>query len=142
MSIISSHFNAVKARLSESAFIGSNVYDIARTNTDGGLVRANYLVLFGGPPDVLDDDRLAAPQLPDSEAEFVYTVRAVGTTPTAVRDWSDKALTQLVGHVPVVVGRSCGAIELDGSDPIQEDRGATPSLYYSDTDYLLRSSRA
>lgn len=137
MSIISAHFDAVKARLESSPMTASNVFDIARTNTTG-LIKANYLILFGGPPDVLDDDRLSAPQLPDSNAEFLYTVRSVGTTPAAVRLWSDAAMTLLVGHTPVVAGRNCSRITLDDSDPIQQDG----VLYYADTHYELKSSRA
>lgn len=141
MSLIASHFDAVKARLSAHPMISTQVFDIARTNTTG-LIRANYIILFGGPPESLDDDRASAPQQSDSTAEFIYTVRAVGTTPAAVRAWSDAAFTQLVGAVLSVPGRKCDRIILDDSTPIQEDKGATPSLYYSDTDYLLRSSRA
>lgn len=137
MSIISAHFDAVKSRLESSPMTANNVFDIARTNTTG-LVKANYLILFGGPPDVLDDDRLSAPQLPDSDAEFLYTVRAVGTTPAAVRLWSDAGMTLLVGFTPVVAGRRCSRITLDDSDPIQQDG----VLYYADTHYELKSSRA
>lgn len=141
MSIISAHFDAVKARLSAHSMIGANVFDVARTNTSG-LIRANYLILFGGPPEVLGDDRVFGFQQADSAAEFIYTVRAVGTTPAAVRAWSGAAFSQLVGHVLTVPDRKCDRIILDDSTAIQEDKGATPSLYYSDTDYLLRSSRA
>ena len=141
MSLIADHFDAVKAQLGATPMTANQVYDIARTNTSG-LIRANYLILFGGPPEDLDDDRYSAAQRLDSTADYIYTVRAVGTTPAAVRMWTDAALTQLVGAVLVIPGRKCDPIRLDDSTAIQEDKGATPSLYYSDTDYLLRSSRA
>ena len=141
MSLIADHFDAVRSRLNAHPMIANQVYDIARTGT-AGLIKANYLILFGGPPESLNDDRAFGTQQADSTAEFIYTVRAVGTTPAAVRAWSDAAFTQLVGHVLTIPGRKCDRIILDDSTPIQEDKGATPSLYYSDTDYLLRSSRA
>lgn len=135
------HFTAMKARLETHPQLAGKVYDSARVGTNG-LIRDNYVVLFGLGPDVLDDDRLSAPQLADSDAEYVYPVRAIGTTTAAVRLLSQAVFDQLVGHELVVPGRISSRIKLDDSGPVEVDDSVSPPLFYADAEYLVKTSRA
>ena len=139
--MIADTFAAVKARLEDHPQLTGKVFDSARVGTSG-LIRDNYVILFGNGPDTLDDDRLSAPQLPDSDAEFLYPVRAVGTTTAAVRLLTQAVFAQLVGHELVIPGRTSTRIKLDDSTPIEVDYSTPPPLFYSDADYTFKTSRA
>lgn len=132
------HFSAVKARLVSQLPVAVTVQDTAMVDGVGGLVKAQYVILFGGGPDVLDDDRLTAPQLPDSDAEFLYSARCVAVTADGARGVAQLVVNALVGFRPVVAGRNCSPIELDGSDNVALDK----PLWYLDLDFVLKSSRA
>lgn len=139
--MITAHFNAVKARLEAHPQLSGKVYDSARVGTSG-LIRDNYVILFGNGPDVLDDDRLAATQQADSDAEFLYPIRAIGTTTTAVRLLSEAVAAQLIGRTLTIPNRVASPIELDDSGPLEIDDSVSPPLFYADSDYILRTSRA
>ena len=62
------HYAAVKARLNADTNLAGKGADTIRLDGAGLPVRDTYWVLFGGAPDELDDDRLAAKQRPDSDA--------------------------------------------------------------------------
>ncbi len=135
-------FNAVKARLNADAALAGKGSDAVRM--EAGLpVRATYWVLFGGAPDELDDDRLAAIQRPDADAEYLYTLRLVSVTHDAVLDMCERAVTQLVGWVPTVAGRRCEPMRLDDRpDLIDADTRVTPALLFADLDFIVQSNRA
>ena len=135
-------YAAVRARISAHPLLAGRGSDSIRM--EAGLpVRDTYWVLFGGAPDELDDDRLAAPQRADSDAEYVYTVRFVSTTHAAVLDGADKVMTQLIGWTPTIAGRSCSPITLDDGDTIVDaDTRVNPPLYFVDLPFVLKSSRA
>ena len=136
------HYAAVKDRLNADTVLAGKGSDAIRME-NGLPVRATYWVLFGGAPDDLDDDRLAAPQQADSDAEYVYTVRFVSVTHDAVLQGAERVIAQLVGWVPTIAGRNCGAIELDEGDAnVDADTRVTPPLFFIDLDFILRSSRA
>jgi len=137
------HFAAVKARLNGDAVLSGKGSDTIRLDSAGLPVRDTYWVLFGGAPDELDDDRLAAPQRVDSDAEYVYTVRFVSVTHDAVLQGAERVLAQLVGWVATVTGRVCSPVEFDSVDPqVQVDTRITPALPFIDLDFVLKSSRA
>lgn len=135
------HFAAFKARLAAALPAAVSVEDTAKVDGAGGLVRAQYVILFGGGPDELDDGRLAAPQSPDSDAEYLYTVRCVGVTADGARMVAQKVIA-IVGQVITVEGRACSPLELDDSSNVEPDNAVKPPLWYLDLDFLLKSSRA
>lgn len=136
------HFAAVKARLEANSNLTGKVYNTLARNADGTLITTSYVILYGGTPDVLDDGRLASVQQATSDAEYLYTVRSVGSTADAALATASVVATQLVGFVPTVTGRACGAIWLDDGGPVQMDESLNPPLFYVDSDYGLRSNRA
>lgn len=138
------HYLAVKSRLlADSALATKGVFDTVRVDTTSGLpVQATYVVLFGGAADVLDDGRLSAPQLASSDAEYIYTVRAVSTSFDGVMATMTKVHAQLLGFIPTVDGRKCSAITLDNSSEVRPDNAVNPPMYYMDCDFILKSSRA
>jgi len=140
--VIREHHDAVTALLNADTAIIGRLHDAALINADGSLVRDTYWVLFGGAPDELDDDRLTSQQTAASDATFVYTVRSVSSTAAGARAAASRAFVALVGRRPVIAGRICQAIRLDGAGSVEPDRSVTPSLFYEDDDYLLRSTRA
>jgi hypothetical protein len=135
------HFNAMRALLEADELLDGHVEDTARVDQTGLPIRDNYVILFGGGPDVLDDDRLAAPQLPDSDAEFSYTVRSVAIDADGARMLSGRAFSRFVGVVPTVEGRKCRRIRHTGGAPVVADNSVRPPLFYCDDDYALNSDR-
>jgi hypothetical protein len=139
------HYAAVKARLEAATIFTGRVWDSARLDANAELVRDTYLILFGGAPDKLGDGRNTAPQQADSKATYIYTVRAVGTSPTAVRGFLNGAINQLVRFTPVVAGRKCEPMRLDpagSSGEVKPDNNVNPPMFFADLDFILTSSRA
>lgn len=135
------HFAAVKARLESDPTLTGKVFDTANVDAAGAVVRGNYVLLFGGGPDSLDDDRLSAPQSPDSDADYTYTVRCVSTVPDVVRSMQSKVVSLLAGHRLVVPSRDCPPAEIEAY-PVEWDTTLKPPLYFADVDIELHSSRA
>lgn len=133
------HYAAVKSRLlADTALANVGVHDTALVDAGGLPVVGTYAILYGGAPDVLDDGRLTAMQSPNSDAEYVYTVRSVSTTADGVRSVQAKVGVQLIGHALAVAGRSCRIVQTDVTDP-EKDRSV--ALFFADQEYTVYSSR-
>jgi len=139
--MIQEHFAGVRTLIVAEVPVAVQVVDSVLTSSTGDLVRATYVVLFGGGPDSLDDDRLTAPQVADSDAEYGYTARCVSVTADGARTLAGRVF-MAVGNVPVVAGRNCGPLGFDASNPLQVDNNAKPPLFYIDVELSLTSSRA
>lgn len=135
------HFAAVKARLEASSVLAGRVYNTFAVDASGAPIRTAYVILYGGAPDVLNDDRVTAPQSRDSDAEYVYTVRSVGPTADSALATADVATGQLIGFVPTVAGRRCSKIKLEDGGVVELDNSIKPPLFYIDQDFLLISRR-
>jgi hypothetical protein len=139
---IAAHYNAVSTFLAGGVDLTDRVFDTARVDAQGQLIRDTYAVLYGGSPDELDDKRFTAPQQVSSRAEFVYPVRSVSITPDGARKLADKVSSRLVGGVVTVEGRSCDPMRLTLGGGVETDRSVTPPLYFIDDEYTLVSTRA
>lgn len=135
-------FDAVKARLEAHPDLA--ISESARRNTDGVLVREQYVILFGGPADELDDERLASAQMPDSDATYIYPTRSIAVTADGARRVFNAVLEQLVGFRPVIAGRRCSPIRMVERvpSPVEADMSVTPPLYYVNASFELKSDRA
>lgn len=140
--MIAEHANAVKTLLGANQPLTGKVDDTVRVNATGGLVRANYAVLYFGGPDEIDDDRYTSPQLATSKAGWEFTVRYVGVDANSARLMFSAGNSALLRQTPTVAGRRCDPIRYISSDPVEEDRNVTPSLFYVDADYSLVSRPA
>ena len=132
-------YAAVSARLAAdpALVVRDTVYD-----TSGALFRGQYVVLFGGAPDELDDQRYSHPQASDSRAVYVYTARCVAVTADGVRSVLDHVMTQLIGFAPVIAGRKCWAMTMTLTQDPAPDTSVQPPLYFCDTEFTLVSDRA
>jgi hypothetical protein len=135
-------YAAVKALVVAALPSTVQVVDSALTDSTGGLVRTQYVILFGGGPDGLDDGRLTSVQSPDSDAEYLYTARCVSVTADGARAVAQRLLSGVVGARPVVAGRSCQPIQLDDATGVVPDNNVSPPLWSMDLDLLLISNRA
>jgi hypothetical protein len=133
------HYLAVRDRLEEDPALDGRGYDSARVNEDGSLVRDTYWILYGGSPSELGGDRLYKSQEIDDNAVFDFTVRSAAPTAAGVFAESQKVQDQLVGFVPVIIGRRCRKVRLTGSDKIRADNSVKPPLFYLDDEFELRS---
>jgi len=138
--MIQEHFASVRTLIVAEVPAAVQVVDSVLTSSTGELVRATYVVLFGGGPDSLDDDRLTAPQVAASDAEYGYTARCVSVTADGARTLAGRVF-MAVGGVPVVAGRACGPLGFEGSEPVQVDNNISPPLFYIDVELSLTSSR-
>ena len=136
------HYAAVKARLEASAALAGKVYNTLARKADGTLITTSYVILYGGTPDVLDDERLSSVQSIDSDAEYIYTVRSVSSTADGALATADVASTQLITAVLVISGRLCNPILLDDGGVVEMDASLSPPLFFLDNAFLLKSSRA
>jgi len=139
--MIQEHFAAVRSLIVAEVPVAVQVVDSVLTSSTGDLVRATYVVLFGGGPDSLDDDRLTAPQVADSDAEYGYTARCVSVTADGARTLAGRVF-MAVGNVPAVVGRKCGGLGFEGSTLVEPDHNANPPLFFTDIELSLKSSRS
>jgi hypothetical protein len=134
------HYAAVKARLQADAALTDKVFDSARIDADGNLVRDQYLILFGSPGS-RDTGRLTAAQSATADASFDYTIRAVSVSVDGCFMLLEKVYAQLAGFVPTIAGRYCNPISLDGSGfEVEPDMSVSPPLYSVDVDVTLASS--
>lgn len=117
------------------------VHDAALVNQKGELVRTSYFILFGGLPELLDDDRLSLEQLLDADAEYTYTLRAIAATATGAVALAAGAGNHLIGHVLDVPGRSCSAIARTRVYETEADDAVRPPLIFIDAEYSFRSNR-
>lgn len=140
--MIAEHFDAVETRLKANTNLTAKVFDTARRDASGALIRDTYLVLFGGAPDSLTSGRLTLPQQNDSDAVFVYTVRAVSPTSAGVRAIMSAAYTQLVGFTPTVSGRKCSTVRMTLAHEVQADESIQPPLFFCDSEFTLASVKA
>ncbi len=134
------HYDAIKAQLEVDLALADNVRDTVYDGA-GEVVRGSYVVLFGGAPDTLDDNRATKIQDADSTATYVYTARSVSTTPGGVRSVVAKAIAQLVAFTPTVSGRRCDPVRLTHSTEVQVDDSVKPPLYFEDDEFTLVSRR-
>jgi len=136
-------FAAVKARLlADSVLADLGVFDTARTDESGELIRDQYTILYGGAPETLDDERLAGVQTVNSDAEYFYPVRSVSISADGARDLAQLAQAQLIGFAPQVVSRRCYAMTLDDARSVEPDFSVNPPLFYLDQTFRLKSDRA
>lgn len=136
------HFLAVMSWLKADTVLAGRVHNTLVVDTSGLPVRDTYVVLFGGPPDELDDDRLSSPQTMRSDAEYEYTARSVSVTADGALAVAERVASRLVGFQPLVAARSCEPMRLVRSFPVEVDSSVRPPLFFCDQDFLLRSSRA
>lgn len=134
-----SEFDAVRSLLEDAPMLSGRVRDTAVTDK-GEVVRDNYVVLFGAGPDALDDGRYGSIPRPESDAEFEFPGRAVGTDPEAVR-LILHAVRQVVGKKPLVAGRRCDPVVVD-FESVKVDNSVSPPLYFSDFWVRFWSRRA
>jgi len=136
---VKAEYAAVSARLQADTalLVRDTVYAAS-----GDVFQGSYLVLFGGAPDELDDQRSSRQQDVSSRAVYVYTTRCVSQTPDGVRSVIDKAMTQLIGFTPTISGRKCWAITMTHSTDVQPDTSVKPILFYADLEFTLVSDRA
>jgi len=144
--LIREHFAAFKSwLLGDPVIAGFGVEDTIKVSPTGELVAGTYAVLFGGSPDFLGDDRMSAPQRPDSDAEYSYVVRSVSTTPGGVRAMQDRVIPRVVGHRLVVEGRRCSPVHHDtqASDGRpRPNESVKPTLFFADDYFEFVSRRA
>lgn len=137
------HYAAVKNRLlADTALAAKGVHDTALVDTAGEPIAGTYVVLYGGMPDSLDDGRLTGIATASSDAEYMFTCRAVSTTADGVRSVGQKIMAQLIGWRPQVTGRACTAVSLEYSSGVLADMSIKPPLFYADIDVSFKSSRA
>lgn len=137
--MIDVEYAAVKAQLvdDDALVVRDTVYQ-----ADATIFLGTYVVLFGGGPDDLDDQRFTKAQDVDSDATYVYTTRCVSTTAAGVRSTLKHVTTQLVGFIPTISGRTCNPIRLTHSDNVEVDPSVKPPLFYCDAEFTLVSRRA
>lgn len=131
------HFDAFKSRIAADATL--DVHDSkAPRSSDGTLLYDTYVVLYGGGPEMLDDERATAAIRANSTVEYVYTTRSVAPDAAGCRSVHDHVATQVAGYVLTVSGRACRPIRHTGGDanPLPDD-SVRPPLFFMDDEWTL-----
>ncbi len=132
------HFEAILARARERA--APPTYDTdAPLNPDGTVVRSSYRVMHDLGADDIGDDRYAALNGDDAARTMRFVARCVGVDPAAVRRVADATRAQFVKWTPIIPGRSCWPVRLDGDGEMKEDKTVSPPLPYVDLDFTYRT---
>lgn len=139
--MIAEHFTAFKAAVSAAPNVSGKVFDTARRDASGALIRDTYVVIYGGAPDTRGDDRLASAQQPESDATFVYTVRSVSVTADGCRAIMGAVDSQIVGSKLSVAGRKCDATRQTLAKDVESDDSIQPPLFFGDVEYTVISRR-
>jgi hypothetical protein len=136
-------FDAVKVWLQSFPPLSEpeKVSDTVRRTADGKYVADTYCVLFGGAPDELDDNRFTGMQAPESNAEYVHTVRCVSTSAGGCRNLVSLVTNHMVGHRPVVEGRTTDPLRLTFARDVEPDDSIRPALFFADLEFTWTSRR-
>lgn len=124
-----SEFDALRALLESDPQLMERVRDSA-TDRDGEVVRSTYLVLYGAGPDELDDGRWGSIPRPDSDALYVFPVKAVSEDAEGVRLLVN-LVKGFVGKKASVAGRRCDPIKID-FEAAQVDNTVSPPMHFMD----------
>lgn len=124
-----SEFDALKGLLESAPLLAGRVRDSV-TDERGEVVRATYLVLFGAGPDELDDGRWGSIPRPESDALYVFPLKAVSTDAEGVRLLAD-AVRGFVGRKPVLAGRRCDPLVVEFQEA-RVDNSVSPPMHYMD----------
>lgn len=139
--MISEHFAALKARLEADGDLAGVVHDTVRLDSNGGLIRSEYVILYRSSPRI-DSDRLAAVAGPSSTLTFDVEVRAVGRTSAKCGAVMDRILTQFAGHRLVVAGRSCSPMTIQDTGRVVADTSVKEFLYFANLAFEFVSEPA
>ncbi|MFZ4843952.1 hypothetical protein [Mycetocola saprophilus] len=134
------HQAAIEERVRGGEGLAGRVFDAARLDSKGGLVRDNYVIVTVARGS-LGDERLTAPQRADSDADYYIDIRTVATTAAAARMLLDRTEQQLLNGPLAVQGRACTSVVCGVTRPIATDMTVTPPLFYVDADYSFTSRR-
>jgi hypothetical protein len=134
------HYTPVFDQLSEHPGLAGKVFDAVRVTNDGAAVRANYVVIMGVSPVVLDDARYTSVQDVGSTVEVAVDVRVAAVDAAGRRALVGAVTTQLVGVVLDVPGRRCDRVRWDV--PVDDARfDAVARLHWQDLGFLFVSRR-
>ena len=129
-------FDAVTARLRASTVLANKVEDTFKLDSDGRLVRGNYVVVYFGRPGEFLADRFAGGQIADDNGLYEFTVRCVGVDPGTVRLLLQEVDAQLIGWVPQIQGRKCSSVRfVEGDGTPHADNSVSPPLFFADADF-------
>lgn len=133
------HYQALKARVEVHPNLNGIVHDSVRLSK-GEPVRANYVILYPGGPD-LDDARVMKAQDMQATATYEYDVKVVAVDANGAILLADAVMTQLVGAKLAVPGRKLDPIVLEECDQVQPETNVQDPLFYVDMLFSVVSRR-
>ena len=139
------HYSAFEARVKTRVpALAALTFDgDAPLNSDGTVKHASYVVLHDFGFDRQDDERLSVTVQDAADGTYRIVGRVVGETRAAVRAVADAVKSGMVGQSLTIPGRFCGPVEVEpGPYPIDRDDDVSPPLFYTDIDFIWRSTRA
>jgi hypothetical protein len=128
---IRAHKAPILARLRADSILAPVVFEGDVVGSPGG-----YVVFYASQPSH-SVERFTGPQ---SQQDYTFTTVSVGKTPEQAQLIADRVVTQLLGFVPTVPGRTCRRLTHPVGRPIEREEDSTPSLWYFTDQWDLSSS--
>jgi hypothetical protein len=128
---LSDAFDAFRLVLTGGILTTARISDSVRKNATGTPVRDNYVVVSDETP-LRVKDRYTVQQQLNGRMRHRFDVRSVATAPSGRRMYQDAVHANLIGALPVLMGRECTPIE--AVEPLEEGRpkyDSTADLYFA-----------
>lgn len=129
--MIDDYFTQLDTRLKAGTGLADKTFDTLRLDAEGGLIQANYVVLFSPTMDEFEAERFA--QEVDSTAAIPFEVelRVIGTKASTARKMLSAATDQFIGYSVQVEGRQLARLRPLGTTQVQPDVSVKPFLYWA-----------
>jgi hypothetical protein len=129
--MIDDYFAQLDTRLKLGTGLADKTYDTLRLDAEGGLIQANYVVLFSPTMDEFEAERFA--QEVDSTAAIPFEVelRVIGTKVSTARKMLSAATDQFIGYSVQIEGRQASRLRPLGTTQVQPDTSVKPFLYWA-----------
>lgn len=134
------HFEAIKTLLNLAPTLTGKVRDTVMVKA-GEPVRGIYVVLNGGGPTELEDERLTAIQLLDSDAVYEFETTSIAPDPTGALAVAAAVEAALIGKTFNVAGRRIGSIRLEESGDVDDVSTMVTPMFRVIEKFSVRSDR-
>jgi hypothetical protein len=129
--MIDDYFTQLENRLKLGTGLADKTFDTLRLDAEGGLIHANYVVLFTPTMDEFDEVRFTAEVDANAAIPFEVELRVIGTKASTARKLLSAATDQFIGYSVQIEGRQLARLRPLGTTQVQPDVSVKPFLYWA-----------
>lgn len=129
--MIDDYFTQLDTRLKLGTGLADKTFDTLRLDAEGGLIQANYVVLFSPTMDEFSEARFTAEIDANAAIPFEVELRVIGTKVSTARKMLSAATDQFIGYSVQIEGRAPSRLRPLGTTQVQPDTSVKPFLYWA-----------